>query len=257
MSGVLRCVVVDDEEPARRLLRSMLRVWPVIDVVGEAADGEAALELIRREHPDLIFLDVQIPTLNGFDIIEAMSGAPPPLVIFVTAYDQYALRAFEVNACDYLLKPFDEERLGQAVQRAVERLGKARAAEPPLWWNALLDLRGVDGGQIVVKVDGRHLFVEQRQIDWIEANGKESRLHVGKNVITTRETLGSLQQRLNPTRFLRIHRSTIVNRTRIREMQRWFRGEYIVILADGTRVHTGRHYQDAVRQLLGGESTQA
>jgi len=250
MDSGVRVVIVDDEDPARRLLRALLAAWPRVTVVGEAADGETAVSLIRDERPDLVFLDVQMPRMTGFDVVSAISPESMPTVIFVTAYDQYALRAFEVSACDYLLKPFDEDRLALAMQRALERHDQRTQLTGPALRSLLAEVRQSPDAQIILKVDGRHVFLSPSEIDWIEASGKELRVHVGKNALVVRESMSSLEQRLEPHRFIRVHRSAIVNRSRIREMQPWFQGEYVLILRDGTRVTTGRSYRDAVQRLV-------
>jgi two-component system LytT family response regulator len=246
----VRALIVDDEEPARRLLRALLSVWSRVSVIGEAADGEAAASLIRDERPDLVFLDVQMPRMTGFDVVAAISPESMPTVVFVTAYDQYALRAFEVSACDYLLKPFDEDRLAMAVQRALERHDQRNQLTGAALRSLLSEVRQSPESQIVLKVDGRHVFLSPSEIDWIEASGKELRVHVGKNALVVRESMSSLELRLEPHRFIRVHRSAMVNRSRIREMQPWFQGEYVLILRDGTKVTTGRSYREAVQRLV-------
>jgi two-component system LytT family response regulator len=243
----LRTIIVDDEAPARELLRAMLGAWQEIEIVAEASDGESAVSMIRQMAPDLVLLDVQMPGLNGFDVVASLAPETAPMIVFVTAYDRYALKAFEVSACDYLLKPFDEARLSATVHRLLDRHDHAdqttRAA-----LRGLLE-RLEDNRPIVVKVEGRHVFLDPDEIDWVEADGKELRLHVGKSTLRVRESMNSLERRLPEQRFLRVHRSTVVNRSRVREMQAWFQGEYVLILKDGTRVVTGPSYRDAVQGL--------
>ncbi len=250
----VRTLIVDDEAPARLLLRSMLAAWPRIDIVGEAEDGVAAASLMRAERPDLIFLDVQMPLRNGFEVVAEVERDRLPLIVFVTAYDQYALKAFEVSAWDYLLKPFDEERLSKTVRRALERLDEPARARAEALRTLLQEAQQPASEQVVVKVDGRHVFLEADDIDWIEADGKSVRLHMGKNVQTVRTALSKIEERLNASRFLQVHRSVILNRTRIREIQPWFRGEYVIILRDGTRIVSGRHYREVVRALTSDSS---
>jgi two-component system LytT family response regulator len=248
----VRTLIVDDEAPARLLLRSLLEAWPRLDIVGEAEDGSAAVSLMRAERPDLVFLDVQMPVRNGFEVVAEAADDVLPLIVFVTAYDQYALKAFEVSACDYLLKPFDEERLNKTVRRALDRLDEPARARADALRTLLLETQQPASEQVVVKVDGRHVFLDADEIDWIEADGKTVRLHMGKNCLVVRTALSKLEERLSTMRFLRVHRSIVVNRTRIREIQPWFRGEYVLILRDGTRIVTGRHHSAAIRALTSG-----
>jgi len=246
----IRALIVDDEEPARELLHAFLADHANVNVVGEAGDGDTAVALIRRLQPDLVFLDVQMPGKNGFDVVAALDANALPLIVFVTAYDTYALRAFEVSACDYLLKPFDAERLSATMRRVVARRDRSSADEGATLRSLLAHLRATRDEQVVVKSDGRHVFLQPDEIDWIEAVGKDLRLHLGSNVLVVREPLNSIERRLSPTRFLRVHRSAIVNRTRIREMQPWFKGDYVLILRGGTRIVTGRTYRGVVQKLL-------
>jgi two-component system LytT family response regulator len=241
-----RAVIVDDEEPARELLRAFLRAWPEVDIVGEAGDGDAAVDVIQRTSPDIVFLDVQMPSMNGFDVVAALDPDRLPLIVFVTAYDQYALRAFEVSACDYLLKPFDAERLGATMRRVFARRDSLAGDIHAL----LAHLRQGKSEQIIVKSDGRHVFLDLDEIEWIEAVGKDLRLHLAGRVLVVREAMNSIERRLDALRFLRVHRSAIVNRARIREMQPWFKGDYVLILRSGARVVSGRTYRDAVKALL-------
>lgn len=245
-----RALIVDDEEPARELLRAFLERWPEVTIVGEAGDGRAAIEMTRRFTPDVIFLDVQMPRLSGFDVVAALQGESLPLIVFVTAYDQYALRAFEVSACDYLLKPFDADRFANTMRRLLARREEpaesARAAV-----RSLLD--AVQPGterQVVVKVDGRHVFLDAGEIEWVEAVRKDARLHLNAKALLVRESMTSLEHRLDPSRFLRVHRSAIVNRAHIREMQPWFKGDYVLIMRSGARIVSGQTYRENVRRLI-------
>lgn len=246
----MRALLVDDEEPARELLRAFLTRWPEIAVVGEAGDGRTAVQLTEQLTPDLLFLDVQMPRANGFDVVATLDPTSLPLIVFVTAYDQYALRAFEVSACDYLLKPFDADRFAITMRRVLARRDEpARIARDQL--RALLAaLRPDAPEQLVVRVDGRHLFLEAGEIEWVEAVRKDARLHLGARSLLAREPLSSLERRLDPTQFLRVHRSAIVNRAHIREMQPWFKGDYVLIMRTGARIVSGQTYRDAVRRLI-------
>lgn len=243
---MIRALVVDDEPPARDLLKSLLNRVPDITVVGEAADGREAVSAIETLRPDLVFLDVQMPELDGFGVIEEIGPDRMPAVVFVTAYDRYALRAFEVHALDFLLKPYDQNRLAATVQHATER-GVMSAQLKAL----LHELRTPGGGRLSIKSDRRIRFIDIAAIDWIEADDKVVRLHAGKEVHVMRSTLSSIARQLDSATFVRIHRSTIVNATRIREIQPWFHNDYVVIMGDGTKLMTGRAYRTALKHLIG------
>ena len=243
---MIRALVVDDEPPARDLLRSLLGRLPDITVVGEAGDGREAVSAIETLRPDLVFLDVQMPELDGFSVIEEIGPDRMPAVVFVTAYDRYALRAFEVHALDFLLKPYDQKRLAAAVRHATER-GVMTAQLKAL----LRELRTAGGSRLSIKSDGRVRFLDTEAIDWIEADDKVVRIHAGKEVHLMRTTLSSVGRQLDTATFVRIHRSTIVNAKRIREIQPWFHNDYVVIMADGTKLMTGRAYRTALKHLIG------
>jgi two-component system LytT family response regulator len=242
-----RVLIVDDEAPARARLRQLLKDESDIEIAGECASGRHAIEAIQRDKPDLVFLDVQMPRLSGFDVCATL-GARMPRVIFVTAYDQYALQAFEVHAIDYLLKPFDRARFQKALDHARRQL---RSAEPRL--AALLEdlqpgLRKPD--RLVFKEDGRVVFVRAETIDWIEADGNYLRLHAGADAHYFRGTLTELESQLPADKFLRINRSTIVNLDRVKELQRVFYGDYSVRLLNGTKLTLSRNYRDRLEKLL-------
>jgi two-component system, LytTR family, response regulator len=223
-----------------------------VDVIAEAADGDSATATIIRDQPQLVFLDVQMPRRNGFDVLADIASEAMPEIVFVTAFDEHAVRAFEYNACDYLLKPFDERRLAIAVERSLARLAGASRASEQSVRALLLEMQLPAPTQLVVKVDGRHVFLDTESVDRLEVDGKETHVYVGKHVVVVREPVSSLERRLDPRTFLRVRRSTIVNRSRIREIQPWFRGEYIVLLHDGTKIISGRHYREPIRRLLRG-----
>lgn len=246
----IRALLVDDEEPARELLRAFLASWPDVTIVGEAGDGLTAIDLTKRLAPDLLFLDVQMPRVNGFDVVAALEASSPPLIVFATAYDQYALRAFEVSACDYLLKPFDVERFANTMRRVLARHEEPAQSTREAIRSLLATVRPEASRPLVVKVDGRHLFVDTDEIEWIEAVRKDARLHLGGKALLVRESMNSLANRLDASRFLRVHRSAIVNRAHIREMQPWFKGDYVLIMRTGARVVSGHTYRDAVRRLI-------
>lgn len=260
--GHLRAAIVDDEPAARRGVRLLLGNEPDISVIGEAADGESAVELIRRERPDIVFLDVQMPGADGFEVLRRIGPGTVPAVVFVTAYDEHALRAFDVHAVDYLLKPYEDARFRDAVTRA--RSEVQRSAERTL--NERLerlleyyekqqtaDLPPASGGyanRILVKSSGEIFFLKPEEIDWIEAEGDYMKFHVAGKAHLMRETMSRLEARLDPKRFVRIHRSTIVNLDRVRKLSPSFIGEYTVILHDGVKLKLSRSYQNRFQEQL-------
>ncbi len=255
MNDPLRVLLVDDEPLARAKLRRLLTDEPDLEIAGEAASAAEAREIILAERPDLIFLDIQMPGEDGFALLESLPADALPAVVFVTAFDQHALRAFEVNALDYLLKPFDRERLQVALERAREALARRDAS--PLDEQLKLMLQELRGDQpylnrFVIRSVGRIVFVVARDVDWIEASGNYVRLHIGKESHLLRETMSSLETRLDPRVFARIHRSTIVNIERIRELHHIFHGDYSVLLRDGTRLTLSRGYREQFERLVGG-----
>lgn len=249
-----RALIVDDESLARERIRTLLQTDDEIEIVGECADGREALAAILSIAPELLFLDVQMPEMSGFEVLGAISDeARLPVVIFVTAYDQFALRAFEVHALDYLLKPFDRERFLKALGRAKEQIEHERkGALGQRLLSLLADLKPEQKTleRLVIKAAGRVFFLRADEIDWIESAGNYACLHVGRESHLLRETMNTMETRLNHDRFRRIHRSTIVNIERIKELQPLFRGEYVVILRDGTQLTSGRAYRDRLQQLL-------
>jgi two-component system LytT family response regulator len=249
----IRALVVDDEPLARRRIRKMLARDGEVETVGECADGYEALAAVEEHAPDLLFLDVQMPELDGFAVLERLGARPRPLVIFVTAYDSYALRAFEVSAVDYLLKPFDRKRFAKAMERAKSRLASERGGELTARTLALLEeLRAQTNHltRLMIKSGGRAFFLKVEEIDWVEAEGKYVRLHVGRESYLVREAIGSLEAQLDPKKFLRVHRSTIVNVDRVRELQPWFHQDYKIILHDGTELTLSRSCRKKLTDLL-------
>jgi two-component system LytT family response regulator len=252
----IRTVIVDDEPLARQGVRRLLEEDTDVEVVGEAEDGLEAVDLLRERHPDLVFLDIQMPEKDGFEVLSALEPDALPLVVFVTAYDQHALHAFEVHALDYLLKPFDADRFRETLGRAKGRLQKHNGGE--LTDRILTMLGQLQGDQgkldrFLIKAGGRITFLRTEEVEWIEAQGDYVCLHAGGKKHLLREKMADLESRLPADRFLRIHRSTIVNIDRIREMQPLFYGEYAVLLQDGTRLTLSRSYRDRVFQRLGRE----
>lgn len=251
----IRTLIVDDEPLARERLRALLSAEPDIEIIGECGDGPEAVESIRRDAPDLVFLDVQIPEIDGFGVIERVGVENAPVVVFVTAYDQYALEAFDVHAVDYLLKPFDKTRFAKALARARSAVQAQRSGEVSERLLALLrGLRAAPAGRterLVVKSAGRLFFLRTGEIDWIESSGNYVCLHVGSETHLLRETMSSLEARLDPASFIRIHRTAIVNVDRIKELQPLFHGEYEVVLRGGARLTLSRSYRDRLQCLLG------
>ena len=235
----IRVLVVDDEELARRNLTLLLRRDPDIESIAECSSGPDAIEQIRKSKPDLLFLDVQMPECDGFDVLELLGGELPAAIVFVTAYDEYALRAFEAGALDYLLKPFDDARFIRALSRAKEKLAhylpaKRRAAE-----------------RLVVRSHGRVLFLDVADIDWIEAAGYYACLHMGSDTHILRRTLAELEEHLGEEQFIRIHRSIIVNLDRIRGLQLQSSGEYEVVLRSKERLRLSRRYRKRFQERMG------
>ena len=247
-----RTLIVDDEPLARRGVRRFLKTHPDVELIGECGDGESAVAAILAKHPDLVFLDVQMPEMDGLEVVRTIGADKMPAIVFVTAYDRYALRAFEANAVDYLLKPFGKERFDRALLRARERIAGNLNCDKLLGVIAGLEeirTQKRNAERIAITENGRVHFVKTRDIDWIGAEGNYARLHVGIREYELRETLTSLQRRLNPLDFLRIHRSTIVNVHRIKEIQRWFRGHHLVLLDNGKELRMSRYQPEIARRL--------
>lgn len=259
MTQALRAMVVDDELIARRGVRMLLAQDPELVVVGEARNGKEAVQAIQRLRPEILFLDIQMPDMDGFDVLRALGGECPPVVIFLTAYDQHALRAFEVSALDYVLKPFDDERFAAAVARAKRQAHQLREGSMAARLARLLEQRG-EGAErtpgtyqerIVVRSGPRISFVNVDEIHFIQASGNYLEVKTGGHVHLLRETMGELEARLDPAVFLRIHRSTIVNLQRIRHVESLFRGEYLVVMQDGTKLPSSRTYRQRLEKAIG------
>ena len=253
----IRAAIVDDEPLARRRIRHLLNEAPDVEVVAECANGKDAIESLEGSPPDLLFLDIQMPEIDGFDVLQAIGVGHVPAVIFVTAYDQFALRAFEAQALDYLLKPFDDERFGAALERARERIRQQHGGDLDRRLQALLEnVRGDHGylRRLVVPSGHRNIFVRTEHIDWIEADRNYVRLHVGGRAYLLRENLTHIASVLDPATFCRIHRSTIVNIDRIQAVESLFHGEYLVVLQDGTKLTSGRSYRSGLHALMGKKS---
>jgi two-component system LytT family response regulator len=248
----IRTVIVEDEPLARDRLKQLLVKEPDIELVGECADGLKAIELIQSQKPDLVFLDIQIPELDGFGVLESLGIEDRPVVVFVTAHDRFALRAFEVHAVDYLLKPFDRDRFATALRHAVDQVRRRDGlALYQRQTAALAEIRTASKGleRLAVKSGGRVLLVNLDDIDWIEAAHNYVELHVAKHSHLLRETMNAIENRLPPEKFVRISRSVIVNIGRVKELQPLFYGEYTLTLQDGTRLTLSRRYRDKLPQL--------
>lgn len=251
----IRALIVDDEPLAREKIRTLLADDSEVEVVAECGDGRSAAKAIIEHEPDLVFLDVQMPEVDGFAALDAAQGVRMPIVIFVTAYDEYALQAFEVHALDYLLKPFDRDRFATALTRAKQRVQSDRHfADRESMLELLSELRRERRGgwleRLVVKSRGRVFFVPAGEIDWIEAAGNYVELHIGSQSHLIRSTMKTLEERLDPALFLRVRRSAIVNISRIQHIEPWSNGEYLITLKSGANVKSGVAYREALRTLM-------
>jgi len=248
----IRALIVDDEQLARQRVRLLLGEEPDVEVIGESVDGFEAVDQIQTTNPDLVFLDVQMPEMDGFEVLRRVPPTLLPVVIFTTAYDQHALRAFEVSALDYLLKPFKPTRFKQAVQRARDLIANKQAGVAA---RGLLTFLGQSPGpagqlsRLAIKTPGKVTFVELDHIQAIEAAGKYAVVHVGKENHVMRETMSSLESHLPPQRFLRISRSVIVNIDQIQELQPMFKGENLVVLKNGKSYPTTRPIREIQQKL--------
>jgi two-component system LytT family response regulator len=259
-SKKIKAIIVDDEPPARRNLRALLKGDADIELVKECGNGKDAVWQIRALAPDLVFLDVQMPEMDGFAVLDNLAGHPLPAIIFVTAYDQYALKAFEVSALDYLLKPFSDERFRKALQQAKQQIEQQDASEFGKKMLALIGTRDLKPDapryltRLMVKAAGRVLFLKTDEIDWIEAYDNYVRLHAAGKAHLLRQTMNELETALDPEQFARIHRSAIVNLDRVKELQPLFNGEALVLLQDGTELKLSRGRRESLEKRLGVES---
>jgi two-component system LytT family response regulator len=254
---VVRTVIADDERLARKKLRLLLDSEPEIKVVAECPDGRQTVSAIRAHRPDLLLLDIQMPDLDGFQVLNEIPQSEMPVVIFTSAYDQYAIRAFEAHALDYLLKPFDQERLHQALERVrhemrssqdralthriLELLSRVKSETPPA---------AESNGRLIIKAKGRVVFLNLDEIDWVEAAANYVRLNVGKESYLFRETISGVSERLDPEHFIRIHRSAIVNARKIKELIPVNSGEYVVVLKSGKELSCSRGYRSALQRMI-------
>lgn len=251
MVEAIRAAIVDDEDLGRRKIIRMLREDPEVEIVGEFSGGESAVKSLRETKPELLFLDIKMPEMDGFALLRELSGSFTPIVIFVTAFDQHAVQAFQVHALDYLLKPFDRGRFQDALRRAKDQVRQRRNGSINQKLLELLNSSNHPSSpssreRIMVKSAGRISFLRTEEIDWIEAQGDYVRLWAQGRKFLIREKIGDMEQQFSSDRFIRIHRSTIVNVERIKEMQPLFYGEYAVILHDGTRLTLSRSFRERV-----------
>jgi two-component system LytT family response regulator len=255
---VIRVVIADDERLARQKIRTLLESEPNISVVAECQDGRQAVSAINCFRPDLLLLDIQMPDLDGFQVLSEIPAPELPAVIFTSAYDQYAIRAFEAHALDYLLKPFDRERLHNAIQRA--RIDLLKTEDRDITHKLLELLSHVKSGaspasadsqnRLVIKAKGRVIFLDVEEIDWVEAAANYVRVNVGKESYLLRETISRTSERLDPDEFIRIHRSTIVNVRKIKELIPVNSGEYIVVLKSGKELSCSRGYRALLQRII-------
>lgn len=252
---IIRVLIVDDEVLARRMLKSLLKNKPDIEFAGECRSGMEAVEMIRRESPDLVFLDVQMPEMNGFQVIEALKPEEVPEIIFVTAYDQFAVKAFDIHAIDYLLKPFDDERFEKSLERARLHISQNKQSHLN---RQLMDFLSqwrekdeqVFPERIPVKDHGRISFVAVREIDWIEASDQYVTLHCDKKTYLVRETMNELEGRLSSKYFFRIHRSSLVNLQSVKELRVNKQGECHALLRDGSVLKVSRNKRAELEEAL-------
>ena len=252
----IRALIVDDEPLARSRVRELLVDQSDVEVTGECGNGREAINAILSGRPDLVYLDVQMPEVTGFEVLEALDPNTAPAVVFVTAFDEFAVRAFEVHALDYLLKPFDRERFLSSLQRARESVRLRREGRLDERLGALLaDLGSARRylKRLLVKNGSRSVVLQAREVDWIESAGNYVRLHVGRERHLMRETMTALEEKLDPEQFVRIHRSTMVNLERVRELEPYFHGDYMLKLHDGTRLTLSRTYRERLQERLGRE----
>lgn len=249
----IRTLIIDDEPLARERLRSLLKSDPEIEVIGECANGQQAIESIRSESPDLVFLDIQMPEGNGFEVLEHLDLERMPIVVFVTAYDQYAVRAFEVHALDYLLKPYDQARFEKTLGRAKAEIALRKTSQASQKLLSLLEgmeSKKAQVDRLLIRSAGKVFFLRVDEIDWVESSGNYVKLHVGNDAHLLRETMNEMERKLNKEKFIRIHRSTIVNLDRIKEIQPWFNGEYVVILQNDSKLTASRGYRKRLSEVF-------
>jgi two-component system LytT family response regulator len=246
MDRITACIV-DDEPLARTRIKTLLEDDAEIEVVAVCANGIEAVDSIKKLQPELLFLDIQMPKVDGFDVLQQLNASQIPVIIFVTAYDEFAVKAFEVHAIDYLLKPFDKRRFDLALERAKKSIKSDKSETMSNNIESLIDTMDRSSSyvsRVIVKQSGRVLFIDVKDIDWIEAAGNYVEIHSRDKSYLIRETMNNMDQKLDPDQFSRIHRSTIVNIDRVQELQSWFHGDYQVLLESGTKLTMSRNYRD-------------
>lgn len=249
----IRTIIVDDEPFARKGVRRELERNADIEIIAECANGRDAVSVIKEQKPDLVLLDLQMPEVDGFGVVEAVGVERMPAVIFITAFDQFALKAFEIHALDYILKPFDKERFQNTLQRAKKQIQQTSVDDLSSRLLGVLDARKDTEKyleRIVVKNRGKIFFLQTDEIDWIEASDNYVRLHVGKESHLVHGTMSKLESKLNPEKFIRVHRSTIVNVSRIKELYPLFHGEYAIRLQSGKELTSSRSYKQNLQKFL-------
>jgi two-component system LytT family response regulator len=255
----LRVVIIDDEALARRGLRRVLEHHSEVDIVGDCSDGSEAIEVLSKTRPDLIFLDVEMPQMNGFEVVERISPNQNPFIVFVTAHEHYALNAFKVHAIDYLVKPICEEKIDEVLQRVLQQVRHNRLKEIDSRLDSILQLIGTQNKEfhrtaplerLTIKNHGRIYFVETDSIDWIQADGNYVTLHTGSTKHLLRIKMNQLEERLDAKIFFRIHRSTIVNVQSIKELRPYFNGAYSILLKDDEKIYSSRGYRERVEHIM-------
>jgi len=248
----IKALIVDDEPLARDRIREMLKEHPEVEVIAEARNGQEAIEAVANQHPDLVFLDVQMPDLDGFSVLQNLSTGQIPLIIFVTAYDQHALRAFDVHAVDYLTKPFDRKRFAEAIDHAKVYMKGTKEPDTARILSMLQEIRAGERylERFAVKNGETVFFVRAEDVDAIEAQGNYVRLSLASSSHLLRETLNNIESQINPRMFVRIHRRTIVNIDRVKEVQTWARGEYRVVLVTGAHYTLSRGYRQHFEKFI-------
>jgi two-component system LytT family response regulator len=232
---MIRALIVDDESLAREAVRDLLLADGAFTIAGECEDGTAAIRAIEEQHPDVVFLDVQMPGIDGFAVVEAVGAERMPMTVFITAYDQYALKAFEAQALDYVLKPFDEERFARVLARLKRQIGRSPDSSD----------------RIALKSGARVIFVKRAEILWLEASGNQVKVRTSTGTLALRDTIKNMEGRLDADSFVRIHRSTIVNVDHVREIRPWYTGEYIVVMSDRHELTLSRGYRANLPRLRG------
>jgi two-component system, LytTR family, response regulator len=250
---MIRALIIDDEPLPRERIRTLLAERRDVEVIGECRDGQEAVNAILAERPDLVFLDIQMPELDGFEVIKAISNEFMPAIVFVTSFDEYAIRAFEVNAIDYLLKPINAARFEESVLRAIDRLTQSNVRESERKLLDFIELLRAEHQHVtrfVVRSGSRLSFVRASNVDWIDAADNYVRLHVGGREHFLRDTLKSVEIQLDPEIFVRVHRSVIINLDRVESVEPYSHGEYVVTMKDGAKLTTSRSYSERLRLLL-------